>query len=151
MARLQRIVIHCTATPGGREVSFAEIHKWHKAPPPVGNGWKHFGYHVLVHLDGSIDYLQKLPYGPYLTLDCIANGAKGYNDSSLHVCYVGGLDASTRRPADTRTPFQRDALNRVIAQLRQRYGDLPAVGHRDLPGVAKACPCFDAIKEYNNG
>lgn len=150
MSALQRIVIHCTATPAGREVTFKQIHKWHKSPPPVGNGWNHFGYHILIHLDGTWEVLQKLPYGPYITLDCIANGAKGYNSSSLHVAYVGGLDAVSRRPADTRTPAQREALISVIAWLRLRYGNFPVVGHRDLPGVNKACPCFDARKEYNN-
>lgn len=147
MGKIQRIVIHCTATPAGREVSFDDIWHWHKDPAPKGNGWTHFGYHVLIHLDGTFDYLQQLPYGPYLTNDSIANGAKGYNHSSLHVCYVGGLDPLTRKPADTRTEAQKATLVKVIKMLRERYGKFPVVGHHDLNRL-KACPCFDARKEY---
>lgn len=148
MARIKRIVIHCTATPSGREVTIDDITRWHKGAPPAGHGWSHYGYHVLIHLDGSWDVLQQLPFGPYLTVDCMANGAKGYNHESLHVCYVGGIDAKTRRAADTRTDAQKSTLKAVIAWLRGKYGNLPVCGHRDLPGVRKACPCFNAIEEY---
>jgi len=149
MAKLQRIVIHCTATPAGREVTFNEIWQWHKGPKPGGNGWAHFGYHLLVHLDGSFDHLQKLPYGPYITADSIANGAKGYNDSSIHIAYTGGIDATTRRPADTRTEAQKTRLLKLVKMLRNRYGNLPVVGHHDL-NKNKACPCYDARTEYKD-
>ncbi|RHB24096.1 lysozyme, partial [Bacteroides stercoris] len=32
MAKLKYLVIHCTATPEGREVSSADIRKWHTSP-----------------------------------------------------------------------------------------------------------------------
>lgn len=151
MARLQRIVIHCTATPAGREVTFDDIRHWHKDPPPKGNGWKHFGYHLLVLLNGCIVNLQPLPSGPYIFNANVANGAKGFNNDSLHVCYVGGIDPMTKKPADTRTEAQKLSLVQIISQLRQTYGPLPVLGHRDLPGVKKSCPCFNARKEYNHG
>ena len=37
-------MIHCTATPEGREVSSADIRHWHCDPKPRGNGWKQVGY-----------------------------------------------------------------------------------------------------------
>ena len=50
---LKLLVIHCTATPAGREVSAEEIRRWHTAPPNEGGrGWKQVGYTDLVHLDG---------------------------------------------------------------------------------------------------
>lgn len=146
---IQRIVIHCTATPAGREVSKYEISQWHKAPKPRGNGWTHFGYHILVHIDGSVSNLQPLPRGHFLTNNCIANGAKGYNTSSLHVCYVGGIDAVTRQPADTRTELQKIALFHIVKQLQQKYGPVEVVGHHDL-NDKKACPCFNAQEEYKD-
>ena len=149
MQRIQRIVIHCTATPQGREVSVDEIRRWHLSPPPVGHGWKHFGYHALVHLDGTISYLQKLPTSIFMTSECVANGAAGFNHTSIHVAYVGGLMVGSLKPFDTRTYAQRIALSRLVQKLRDKYGNLPVVGHRDLPGVKKACPSFDAKKEYN--
>lgn len=36
MARMKYLVLHCTATPEGREVTGADIRLWHTAP--VANG-----------------------------------------------------------------------------------------------------------------
>lgn len=149
MSRIQRIVIHCTATPEGREVSFEDIWHWHKDPKPKGNGWKHFGYHLLVHLNGTFDYLQDLPFGPYITKQNIANGAKGYNEDSIHVCYVGGLAKETGRPKDTRTILQKETIEKLVKTLKERYDISEVVGHNDL-NPKKACPCFNAKKEYEN-
>lgn len=44
------LIIHCTATPTGREVSRAEVDRWHRE-----RGWDGIGYHYLIHLDGSIE------------------------------------------------------------------------------------------------
>ena len=44
------LIIHCTATPAGREVSRAEVDRWHRQ-----RGWNGIGYHYLIHLDGSIE------------------------------------------------------------------------------------------------
>lgn len=45
MAKLFYLVIHCTATPAGREVSAEEIRRWHTASPNEGGrGWKQVGY-----------------------------------------------------------------------------------------------------------
>ena len=149
MALIKRIVIHCTATPEGREVSFEDIWHWHKDPKPKGNGWTHFGYHLLIHLDGTFDYLQELPFGPYITKTTIANGAKGYNKDSIHVCYVGGLEKKTGSPKDTRTPAQIKTLKILVKMLKERYDVTVVVGHNDL-NPNKACPCFNAKKEYCN-
>ena len=55
---LQYLVIHCTATPEGREVSAADIRRWHTSPPSEGGrGWKQVlnpkpsgykSYHLIV-------------------------------------------------------------------------------------------------------
>ncbi|WP_233905546.1 hypothetical protein [Segatella copri] len=35
----------------------------------------------------------------------------------------------------------------LIINLHHRFPDIKVIlGHRDLPGVQKACPCFDATK-----
>ena len=57
MAKLQYLVIHCTATPEGREVSAADIRRWHTSPAPAGRGWKQVGYTDLFHLDGRVERL----------------------------------------------------------------------------------------------
>jgi N-acetylmuramoyl-L-alanine amidase len=42
--KLEYLVIHCTATPEGRNVSKEEIEMWHKAPRQLKDGsWKYMG------------------------------------------------------------------------------------------------------------
>lgn len=58
MGKLKYLVIHCTATPEGREVSGAEIRAWHTNPVSKGGrGWKQVGYTDLFHLNGGVERL----------------------------------------------------------------------------------------------
>lgn len=60
MAReqLKRLVIHCTATPEGREVTKTDIFHWHTDPVSKGGrGWRQVGYTDLIHLDGRVERL----------------------------------------------------------------------------------------------
>ena len=53
---MKYLVIHCTATPEGREVSSKEIRAWHTNPVSQGGrGWKQVGYTDMVHLDGRVE------------------------------------------------------------------------------------------------
>lgn len=150
MGKIKRIVIHCTATRAGEEVTKEALHKLFFDT----NGWKHWGYHILVHLNGSIEELQPLPQpqedGGYITDATLANGAKGYNWDSVHIAYVGGLDRASRKPADTRTEAQKQVLWKIVAKLKVDYKVNDVVGHYQLPGVKKDCPCFDAKYTYRN-
>lgn len=150
MAKIQRIVVHCTGEPAdsvrNREYYrhlFFDVYKWN-----------HWGYHVVVYQDGSYDVLQKLPqvwdWGGQIDNATRANGAVGYNFNSLHIAYVGGLATESYRPSDTRTTKQRETLRVLIAKWKHQYKVKEVVGHSQLPGVKKACPCFDARKEYEN-
>ena len=90
-------------------------------------------------------------------IERIGAHAKGFNASSIGICYEGGLDCRGR-PADTRTPEQRAALRLLVHQLEQRFPGCRVCGHRDLsPDLngdgeiepeewIKACPCFE-VKE----
>lgn len=147
MAKIQRIVVHCTATPAGQEVTKNGLIKWFLSEPPFGLGWRHLGYHFLVKLDGTIEQLQPLNLDGWIDDTEIANGAKGFNASSIHVAYAGGLKADKVTPADTRTPAQKKALRKLIEELKKTYHVTEVVGHRDLPAVKKACPCFDVATQ----
>ena len=49
--------------------------------------------------------------------------------------------------SDTRTPKQKESMKHLILDLHHRFPGIRTIlGHRDLPGVQKACPCFDATK-----
>lgn len=73
--------------------------------------------------------------------------ATGYNAHSIGICYEGGLNARDR-PEDTRTPEQKVTLQRLLERLMEDYPEARIVGHRDLPGVKKDCPCFDVTYKY---
>lgn len=126
MREINRIVIHCTATPHAATVEAIQNY-WRSL------GWKNPGYHFIVLADGIVKQLQPI--------DRPSNGAKGYNADSIHVAYIGG------QHCDDRTPQQRVAMAAVVSALKAVY-EVPVMGHRDLPGVAKACPQFNAIDEY---
>ena len=102
MAKLKYLVIHCTATPEGREVSAADIRRWHTSPAPAGRGWKQVGYTDLFHLDGRVERLVANNEDANVDPWEITNGAAGYNSISRHIVYAGGCDAGMK-PKDTRT------------------------------------------------
>ena len=129
---VQRIIVHCSATPAGRDVTAADIDSWHRQ-----RGFDCIGYHFLVRLDGTIEAGRQLRKAG---AHCL-----GQNARSVGVCYAGGLDKSGK-PADTRTPAQRKALIDLIAALCQAFPGATVHGHREF--AAKACPCFDAANEY---
>lgn len=125
MAKLERLVIHCTATPPGREVSAADIRRWHTAPVSQGGrGWRQVGYTDLIHLDGSVERL--VPNNEDRTVDPweISNGARGYNATSRHIAYAGGVaadgttplrhphSAAEKRPRTLRPGFRRPVSRR---------------------------------------
>lgn len=140
MAKLQYLVIHCTATPEGREVSAADIRRWHTSPAPTGRGWRQVGYTDLFHLDGSVERLVNNNEDGNVDPWEITNGAAGYNSVSRHIVYAGGCDASMR-PKDTRTEAQKEALKKYVLDFHAKHPDVRIVGHNQL--AAKACPSFD--------
>jgi len=78
-----------------------------------------------------------------------SNGVKGWNHCIINVAYTGGVDVDNNlKPVDNRTEVQKKSLRSLLRILKDRYPDAVIQGHRDFPNVAKACPCFDARKEY---
>ena len=146
MARLKYLVIHCTATPEGREVTSAAIRHWHTDPVSKGGrGWKQVGYTDMIHLDGTVERLVKNNEDANVDPWEITNGAKGYNAISRHVVYVGGVDANDMKKArDTRTPKQKEALKRYVLDFHKRFPKVKIIGHCQVAN--KACPSFDVPK-----
>lgn len=122
------LTIHCAATPEGRHVDAETISAWDKAK------FGQTSYHWVVEIDGS----------KHQTLKDDQKGAHvgGANTGNIGVCYVGGCDKAMN-PKDTRTTAQRQALREIVEQYQARYPGIVVRGHRDWPGVKKACPSFD--------
>lgn len=126
MRKIDKIILHCTATPEGREVTVADVTAWHKE-----RGFRTIGYHYLVYLDGTVVRGRR---EEEIGAHCL-----GQNAGSIGVCYVGGLD-SRGKPKDTRTAVQRVALRNLVEGLQRRYPHATLHGHNEF--AAKACPCF---------
>jgi N-acetyl-anhydromuramyl-L-alanine amidase AmpD len=143
MRKIDYIVLHCTG--GSQSQTIAEIEGyWRKVLK-----WKNPGYHYIIEADGRIVNL--------LDEEKSANGVKGYNARSVHVCWIGGHGG-----VDNRTEAQKVSLRQMVDLLSKRYPDAVVVGHRDLsPDLdgdgkitkgewVKMCPCFD-VREMLKG
>lgn len=141
---LKYLVIHCTATPEGREVTGADIRRMHTSPVSKGGrGWKQVGYTDLIRLDGTVERLVNNNEDAWVDPWEITNGAKGYNAVSRHVVYAGGCDKGMK-PKDTRTAGQRAALEKYVRDFHARHPKVRIIGHNEV--AAKACPSFDVQK-----
>ena len=146
MARLRYLVIHCTATPEGREVTAADIRHWHTDPVSRGGrGWRQVGYTDLIHLDGKVERLVRNNEDMEVDPWEVTNGAAGYNALSRHIVYAGGVAKDGKTPKDTRTPAQRKALEAYVKDFHRRFPTVRIVGHNEL--AAKACPSF-SVKQW---
>lgn len=139
--KLKFLVIHCTATPEGREVTSDQIRHWHLDPPPAGRGWHQVGYTDLIHCNGGVERLVKNNEDGNVDPWEITNGAVGINSISRHVVYAGGLTEDAKKPKDTRTPDQRKALLRYVQDMIRLHPGILVAGHNQF--AAKACPSFD--------
>lgn len=143
--KLKYLVLHCTATPEGREVSAADIRRWHLSPPAAGGrGWKQVGYTDMIHLDGTVERLVDNNEDANVDPWEITNGAKGCNSVSRHVVYSGGTAKDGKTPKDTRTAEQKTAMAAYVKNFHRRFPDVKIIGHNEV--AAKACPSFDVKK-----
>lgn len=131
--RIREIIVHCTATREGRHVSAADIRSWH-----LRQGWSDIGYHYVVQLNGFIEAGR--------SLDLVGAHCAGHNTGSIGIVYVGGLASDGKTAKDTRTPEQKVSLSTLVEMLKAFYPQAIVYGHRNF--AAKACPCFDAKREY---
>lgn len=146
MRTIDRIFIHCTASP--QTWTEKELSREFK-----NKGWKNPGYHYVVLKDGTIAQM--------LDENKVSNGVYGYNSHSINIAYVGGID-SDGKATDNRTPEQKKALRELLIQVHGRYPGAKILGHRDISPDKnkngkvdsweriKECPCFDAIDEYRD-
>lgn len=147
--KIDKIIIHCSASKEGQNMTVEQIDKAHRK-----KGWAGIGYHFVIYLDGSIhDGRDIKQVGAHCT---------GYNTGSIGVCYIGGLDKNGKIK-DTRTTAQKNALYQLVKKLMEIYNIKEVKGHRDYSpdtngdGVIskyewiKGCPCFevsDFVREY---
>lgn len=137
---IKEIIVHCSATPEGEDFTVEQIKKMHLA-----RGFSDIGYHYVIYRDGSIHKgRNETKSGAHCT---------GHNTISIGVCYIGGCPTRStsnwmNKGKDTRTEAQKTALLKILKELKVKYPKATIHSHRDFAN--KACPSFDATKEYKN-
>ena len=135
MRSIKYLIVHCSATPPSVDFTPEKLRRCHV----TDNGWADIGYHFYVTRDGRIHTCRPV--------EIAGAHCHGFNQASIGICYEGGVTESLV-PCDTRTPQQKRALRTLLMALRSAYPDAQIRGHRDMTGARKACPSFDATKEY---
>ena len=135
MRNVNEIIVHCSATREGQQVSVDTIRDWHLA-----KGWNNIGYHFYIDLDGTINKGRDI--------DKIGAHCKGHNRNSIGICYCGGVETDGKTPKDTRTQEQKDSLLHVLKTVKAMYPEAVIYSHNEFAN--KACPSFDATGEYED-
>ena len=137
MRKIDKIILHCSATQEGKNFKANDIDTWHK-----NQGYKKIGYHYVIDIDGTLEQGRNETE--------IGAHAYGYNSNSIGICYIGGVDKNNK-PKDTRTKEQKETLYNLIYNLLNKYNlNISNIKcHNQLSN--KACPSFNIqifIDEY---
>ena len=95
----------------------------------------------MIHLDGKIERLVDNNDDANVDSWEVTNGAIGYNSSSRHIVYVGGLSKDWIKAEDTRTAAQLLAMENYVKIFKKRFPNVKIIGHNEIAN--KACPSFD--------
>lgn len=131
---ITEIIIHCSATPEGKDYTTSDIKKWH-----LQRGFSDIGYHYVIYRDGSINKgRDESIIGAHCT---------GHNSNSIGICYIGGCASDGKTAKDTRTEAQKASLLKLLKELKLKYPKAKIYGHRSF--AIKDCPSFEVNKEYS--
>lgn len=139
---INELIVHCSATPEGRDYTVEDIRKDHKK-----QGWSDIGYHYVIYRDGTIHEGRDIDL---VGAHCNKNG---HNQHSIGICYIGGVENKAGVPyylqkaKDTRTEQQKASLLSLLLELKKSYPNAQIWGHRDFDS-GKDCPSFDARNEF---
>jgi N-acetylmuramoyl-L-alanine amidase len=133
MRNISKLIVHCSATPPVMDIGASEIRRWHMSPTKK-KPFKDIGYHYVIRRNGVLEKGR----------DITIAGAHAFkhNLNSIGVCLVGGIDTKGKAD-DNFTLKQYNTLIQLIKFLVMTFPIDDVLGHRDLPDVNKACPCFD--------
>ena len=130
---IKKIIIHCSATREGQDISVDTIRDWH-----LKRGWADIGYHYVIDLNGVVHAGRPI--------EKTGAHTKGHNTGSIGICYIGGVEQDGRTPKDTRTEKQKDALDNLVFILTDIFFGATVHGHNEF--ASKACPSFNVQTEY---
>lgn len=123
MRPINKIIVHCSASPNDRDIGAKEIKQWH-----IERGWSDIGYHYVIRRDGTVE--------PGRDVKRAGAHCEGENKASIGICLVG---------LDKFNPAQFESLRNLIKDIKTKFGDIPAFEHRVFPSAkrqGKVCPGF---------
>lgn len=130
-SRVGFIAVHCSATRPSQDLDVNDIRRMH-----LQRGFLDVGYHFVIKRDGTVQEGRPLNrQGAHVSR---------YNHLSVGVCLIGGVsEKDVNVPEDNFTKEQYRALHELLTKLHKQFPSAVIQGHRDFPGVRKACPSFD--------
>ena len=129
MREIEKIIIHCSATPPSMDIGAEEIRRWHVDD----NGWSDIGYHYVIRRDGTVE--------PGRPLEKAGAHCRGYNQKSIGICLVGGTAESNGASEFNFTWNQIKELEQKLITLECLYNGVTIHGHNEFS--EKACPVFN--------
>ena len=101
MNKIDSIIIHCSATRAGQDLTEKDIDRMHRA-----RGFSQIGYNYVIRIDGAVEK------GRSLAVDGAHCNTKGFSESSYNkhsvgICYIGGLDQTESPQTQERSPKKR--------------------------------------------
>jgi N-acetylmuramoyl-L-alanine amidase len=86
MRQINKIIVHCSATREGQDISVDTIRKWHVE----GRGWSDIGYHFYIDVHGNIHKGRDIAK--------IGAHCKGQKRKSIGICDAGGGEGDGKTP-----------------------------------------------------
>ncbi len=129
MRYITHLVVHCSATPPSSDIGRDSIDSYHRSL-----GWQGIGYHYVIRRSGLIEIGRPI--------EQVGAHVSGHNAHSVGICLIGGVDARGKAENNF-TPPQFASLRKLLEVLLLMWPAADICEHRDFPGVAKDCPCFD--------
>ena len=127
-SKTTEIILHCSATPEGKDFTTDTIHKWH-----LDRKFSGIGYQYVIYRDGSIH--RGRPE------DTAGAHATGHNSISIGICYIGGTDTNGKAK-DTRTVEQKESMYKLVKYIMEKYNLTEKSIHCHYEFANKACPSF---------
>lgn len=138
MRKIDKIILHCSATQEGKDYSASTIRKWHTDPP---RNWSDIGYHFVIRNDENGTIERGRP------IEKTGAHVKGHNSTSVGIVYIGGVDKDLKAK-DTMTDCQEESFLKLVESLRMVFGEsIPVFGHNDFTD-RKECPSFKVREKF---
>jgi N-acetylmuramoyl-L-alanine amidase len=129
MRRINKIIVHCTASEDSLDIGFREIDEWHRQRGWLSDSGISCGYHWIVRRDGRVERGRP-------EVERGAHAGYEVNKHSIGVVWVGTNKIGFN---------QRKQLLRVLRGLINTYDleETDVLGHNELPDVKKGCPVIN--------